>query len=403
MLLIRSFFLTHRLLVASIVALCGVVLAAAALAKDDDDSAAQPTEDAAASAKDNAAADSADELLKKLADAERDLKVVIRDIQRGAKGEGEQKELKLDDEQRKDLAEAVALIKKTADSLVGSKTATESQIERAQLIVARTLNTAGDLAGEEYTKQFDAYTDQLVKEFPKSAATEFSVAQRFYRKNLSGDPQPEALDELVKFAEEFPDNGNVGVLFRLLGLRLSERGQNDKAIATYEKGIELLGETRAAEMLKGPLRSLSMVGKPMEVKGPTPDNHHIDLAELKGKVVLVDFWGTWCGPCVGEIPNIKAVYDKYHDAGFEVIGVNVGDDKDTLKKFLEENQVRWQQIQYVDEKGKAQTNKVADQYEIHSFPSTFLIGRDGNVVAVDVRGDSLEKQVEKHIKPAAGS
>jgi thiol-disulfide isomerase/thioredoxin len=348
----------------------------------------------------DAGGDSADDLLKKLADADRDLKVVLRDLQRAAQGKQDQA-LQLDDDQRKELQDAVALIVKTGEALSTSKTATEQQIERGQLMVARTLNSAATFGGEEFAKQFDDYVDRLVKEFPKSAATELGVAQRFVRKYLSGDPQPEALDELVKFAEQFPDNVNRATLFRVLGAQWSQAGDAQQAIAVYEKGIELLGDTRGADLLKAPLRNLQIIGKPMEVKGPTPDDQHVDLADYKGKLVLIDFWGTWCGPCVGEIPNIKAVYDKYHDAGFDVIGVNVLDDRDTLKKFLTDNDVRWQQIQFVDEKGKAQTNKVAEQYEIHSFPSTFLIGRDGNVLAVDVRGEALEKQVEKHIKDAA--
>jgi thiol-disulfide isomerase/thioredoxin len=383
----------------SLVFVCALIMAVAisavSVAQDEKKEAAdEPKADIAAEA------ESVDDLLKGLADVDRDLRVVIRDIQRGAADLAEGEKVKLSDEQRKELAEAVEGIVKAGDKIASAKTATQPQIERAQTIVARTLSTAAELAGEEYEKRFDAYVDQLIKEQPESSATEYGVAQRFFSRHLSGEPKPEALDDLLKFHEQFPKNAQTVLLFRVLGSRWSQAGEVERAIEVYEKGMELFGETRSAEYLKRPLRDLAMIGKPMEIKGPSPDGHHIDLAEMKGKVVLIDFWGTWCGPCVGEIPNIKKVYEKHHDAGFEVIGVNVGDDKETLAKFLKENEVAWPQIQFVDDKGKEQPNKVAQQYEINSFPSTYLIGRDGNVIAVDVRGDALEKQVDKHIQVA---
>jgi peroxiredoxin len=117
----------------------------------------------------------------------------------------------------------------------------------------------------------------------------------------------------------------------------------------------------------------------------------LSIANYKGKIVLVDFWATWCGPCVTELPNVLAAYEKYHDKGFEIIGISLDKDKDALTSFIEKRKMPWPQ--YFD--GKGWENKVSSQYGIQSIPATFLLDGEGKIIAKDqeLRGAGLVKAV----------
>jgi peroxiredoxin len=129
-----------------------------------------------------------------------------------------------------------------------------------------------------------------------------------------------------------------------------------------------------------------------------PDFQEKDLAGkplspslLKGKVVLIDFWATWCRPCVMELPNVQKVYEKHHDKGFEIIGVSLDQDQERLKSFIKEKSMTWQQ--YFD--GKGWENKLAQKFGIQSIPATFLLDGEGKIIGRDLRGDALEPAVAK--------
>ena len=117
----------------------------------------------------------------------------------------------------------------------------------------------------------------------------------------------------------------------------------------------------------------------------------LSVAGLKGKVVLVDFWATWCGPCVAELPNVVAAYDKYKGKGFEIVGISLDEDRGALDAFVKERKMAWPQ--FFD--GKGWQNKLAQQYGIESIPATFLLDREGNIVAKNLRGAELEKELAK--------
>ncbi|HZY86294.1 MAG TPA: TlpA disulfide reductase family protein, partial [Gemmataceae bacterium] len=91
--------------------------------------------------------------------------------------------------------------------------------------------------------------------------------------------------------------------------------------------------------------------KPLDIKYTSVDGRAVDLSKLRGKVVLVDFWATWCGPCVAELPNVRAVYDRYHAQGFEVVGISLDHSRDKLAEYVKEKQVPWPQV-FFDEEGK---------------------------------------------------
>jgi thiol-disulfide isomerase/thioredoxin len=123
------------------------------------------------------------------------------------------------------------------------------------------------------------------------------------------------------------------------------------------------------------------------------DGKPLSIAGYKGKVVMLDFWATWCGPCVGEVPNVAAVYAKYHDKGFEIIGISLDreGDKDKLISFTKEHNMPWRQ--YFD--GKFWSNELAVKYGIQSIPATFLLDGSGKIIGKNVRGPALEPAVQK--------
>lgn len=130
--------------------------------------------------------------------------------------------------------------------------------------------------------------------------------------------------------------------------------------------------------------------KPVELKFTAVDGKEIDLAKLRGKVVLIDFWATWCGPCVAELPNVLKAYEKLHDKGFEIVGISLDQDQSKLEAFTKEKGMKW--AQYFD--GKGWQNDISTRFGIQSIPAMWLVDKKGMLVSNDVRG-RLEELVEK--------
>ena len=128
-----------------------------------------------------------------------------------------------------------------------------------------------------------------------------------------------------------------------------------------------------------------------EISLPDTSDSIINLSSLKGKVVLIDFWASWCGPCRQSIPSIVKLHNKYKDKGFEVLGVSLDAKK---KDWLAA--VKYFKMKYTLVMDSAAWNsKIAGMYGVEAIPASFLVDREGKIIAVDLDGKKLEKKVEE--------
>lgn len=123
---------------------------------------------------------------------------------------------------------------------------------------------------------------------------------------------------------------------------------------------------------------------------PDINGKDLSLASLKGKVVLVDFWASWCVPCRKENPNLVKAYAKYHDKGFEIVGISLDDKKTSWLKAIEADKLTWLHASDL----KAWKSDLVLEYGIKSVPTSFLVDANGKIIAKDLRGDALEKKLE---------
>jgi thiol-disulfide isomerase/thioredoxin len=130
---------------------------------------------------------------------------------------------------------------------------------------------------------------------------------------------------------------------------------------------------------------------PFAINTKDLEGKDVSLEQYKGKVVLLDFWATWCPPCREELPNVKAAYAKYKEQGFDVLGISFDQTVSPLKPFLQKESIGWRQVYDGYWNGP-----IAKAYNVRFIPTTLLVGRDGKVVALGAgaRGEALEPAIQ---------
>lgn len=191
---------------------------------------------------------------------------------------------------------------------------------------------------------------------------------------------------ISQFSEDFPDHAAIGPL-KLQYAMLLQTSNPEKANELL-KNLEKHSNPNVAKQAKALLAQAELKSKPLTLEFTAVDGSEVSLKDLRGKVVLLDFWATWCGPCVQEVPNVVATYKKLHEKGFEIVGISLDQDKEALTQFTKEHGMTWPQ--YFD--GQGWNNKISSQFGITSIPAMWLLDRKGFVVSTNARAN-LEAQV----------
>ena len=298
-----------------------------------------------------------------------------------------------------------------ADKILAQVKPADPLHDPAAKMKLESLMMLGRFGDEKAAADMATYAATLINSPSKDLAKEaqrlvvVSEAQQILS---SGDAK--AAEGLVQkttamLAADPDDIQTAGLAMQLAGAFEHMPGGEAVAAAAYRSFGPAMAKSSNEQIQKmgegfaGTLRRLSLPGHPMEINGTLLNGKPFDQKTLAGKVVLVDFWATWCGPCVAEIPNVLEQYEKYHKDGFEVVGISLDQEREALEKFVAEQKVPWP-ILFEEPKGDGWQHPLATFYGISGIPTVVLIGRDGNVITLDARGEKLGERLDALFKKA---
>ena len=236
---------------------------------------------------------------------------------------------------------------------------------------------------------------------PKDLRAQISEALTRIRKARAAGMEP-ALGEMErsgrKLAAEFPNapdgweillraaEGFGGEKARQLYRDIAANGptQSLKTVATAR--IHALNAPPRWQNVPVPTATLPKI-KPINLAFTAVDGRPVNLSQMTGKVVLIDFWATWCGPCRAEMPHVKQIYTELHDQGFEILGVSFDEDAAALKKYVAANELPWPQ--FFD--GGGWQNAINKQFGIRAIPTMYLVDKNGILRDENARQNLAEK------------
>ena len=312
--------------------------------------------------------------------------------------------------QPKSQAEMLAMVKewygrqRTAAAAFGQAYPQDARRYAAKLIVLQAELQLAQLPGAEPATKTGA--EDVLKELaaiiaaadaPVEAKGEATFIRTMMLVGKLDEEKPETVAAFFKAADEFLAQYGTHQLapeMRQVQLQVASQAKTPEAAALLkrfaeDKDPQLAGG--AKEILAQRQKMADLKTKPLDLKFTAADGAEVDVAKLRGKVVLVDFWASWCGPCIGEMPNVVATYKKLHEKGFEIVGISLDQDKDKMEAAMKKHGMTW--VQYFD--GKGWQNKVSSGFGIGSIPAAWLLDKKGVLRETDLRGPALAAGVEK--------
>ncbi|MCH2118168.1 MAG: redoxin domain-containing protein [Pirellulales bacterium] len=256
---------------------------------------------------------------------------------------------------------------------------------------------------------YDQGVDQLEKleqDLQTSGLGDELVAHVRFRRMLAeymkSQQQPEAdlakiqavwLEDLETFANDFPTSVDAAEAQLQLGMSHEFVGQESQAEIWYRQITERFPQTDHAEKARGALRRLASEGKPLRLKGAGLQGGEIDVAKYRGKLVLIQYWATWCEPCKQDMLAIKDSYTKHGGRGFDVIGICLDDDQRGAQQFIKENRIPWQQIYEPD----GLNGRLADEMGVMTLPLMVLVDENGLVVNRNIHAAELAAEIKRRL------
>jgi thiol-disulfide isomerase/thioredoxin len=251
--------------------------------------------------------------------------------------------------------------------------------------------------------------DQLEKRLADQGGNEELVAharfQRMWANYVLSQQQPDAdaakiqekwLTDLQEFIGQHPKSGDAAEALLQLGMYHEFVGKNEESQKWYQQLVSGFPNSTQTSKASGALRRLTSIGKPIPLKGTATQGGTVDLASApyRGKLVLIQYWATWCEPCKQDMILLKDFYAKNANRGFEILGVCLGDNPDAAKQFLTENRFPWKQIY---EPGGLD-GALANEMGVMTLPLMILVDQNGNVVSDNIHVAELEAELKRLVK-----
>ena len=293
---------------------------------------------------------------------------------------------------------------------IGSKSRKLANREHWYQQTADSLNAAIQTGGyssgirtlEQYSEQFakTSWGKQLAGYFKYRAINSGYALQLAQPKVDHAKAQEAFLGELEKFLKDFPDAGDTPEALLQLGNGLEFANKDDEALKHYKRIVTQFPKSAAFRKAAGAVRRLEAMGQPFQLVGNSlSSSGSIDTTRYRGKVLVVNYWATWCEPCKAEMPRLQKLREKYASRGLEVVGACLDADPAAAKAYVQRNGYSWPQIY---EKGSMES-ELAVRYGIISLPYLILIDAEGRVINRDLQFTQLDQEVEKALTQKVAS
>lgn len=226
----------------------------------------------------------------------------------------------------------------------------------------------------------DSLSKELQKPYETMVAQYSEVLAKKIKENPNSFASIMAIQQLRP--EEYIE------VYKILDKGLSERYPDNNDVKSYHAMVQ------QAEMMVSRTEAIKVGSEAPELILPMPNNKDLALSSLRGKVVLVDFWASWCGPCRKEMPNVKRAYEKYKNKGFEILGVSLDKDRTAWLDAISSEGMTWPQVSDL----KFWQSEACQIYAVQSIPYTVLIDKEGKIIATNLRGAELDKKLSEVLK-----